>query len=80
MPMPAALQAMQRHPQGRQTGAPPAVTIYNLVVRNEEEAQRKKSELEQMEGAVVNIVTRQILGGSTPVNRALQMVHGSGRR
>lgn len=63
---------------GGQGGMTPALHVHNIIVRSDAEAQQKALDYQQLEGSVVNIVTRQLLGGDgTVINRSLRMVHGS---
>jgi hypothetical protein len=78
----AAMNQGQWPGAARQTPAsgPGPVTINNIVVRNDQEAQAKRQELEQLDGHIVNVITRQILNGdNTALNRSIRMVHGGGR-
>jgi hypothetical protein len=57
-----------------------SVHIHNIVVKNEQEAQAKRQELEALDNHFVNVINKQILGGDgTLLNRSLRMVHGGGR-
>jgi hypothetical protein len=80
MAMPSIPATGMMTSQSRQGSPQAAPQIYNVIVRDDMAAERKAAELKQMEGAIVNVIYRQITGGDgTPVNRALQMVHGSRR-
>jgi hypothetical protein len=59
------------------TAQAPGVTINNIVVRDQREADARRQELEQLDGHIVNVINRQILGGDgTLINRSLTMVRG----
>lgn len=72
LPTPPGVMSTQRTRE-----APVNITHTAVVVKNEQEAQAKRQELEALENQIVTVVTKNILGGDGNVlNRSLRMVHG----